>query len=235
MKKNIKWTMVMILICVVLTSSTVFASDSKNVNLTEQPSEEFVDTLTKLFNENNVKYRVVNKDGTDVTEKFITQYRESYADRNYAEIRDAIADYSLLITWTEIVYETKARGYLITGTAYNYYAGSVVSKKYQPGKAFEFRGSVTGKYQFNNETGMIQFYDNGKFNLEYFGGGALYSGQAYDISTGVKLSTDKKTITYTAQFSLACSLGSPDIPGLLIWTEYFGPYTVTAIGRGEVV
>ena len=67
-------------------------------------------------------------------------------------------------------------------------------------------------------------------NIESFNAGALFSYEQFGTSTNAKLAADKKSVTFSAEFSITLCFNSLNLPGISWWEEDFGPYKGSVTG-----
>lgn len=208
-------------------SGTVFATNSiKEDGGLTGPTQLFFEVCDNLFAKSST-YRVIDKNGKDVTSQFLNDYQDYYFSGNYQAIWNAIVNRSDTISWEN---ELPSPQLLMNGSASESFYKLGTTTEHMPGKSFEMLYTVSGTYKYHDGTGQISEYSNAVLNIESFNAGALFSYEQFGTSTNAKLAADKKSVTFSAEFSITLCFNSLNLPGISWWEEDFGPYKGSVTG-----
>lgn len=91
--------------------------------------------------------------------------------------------------------------------------------------------TISGTYRYHDSTGQISECSDAVLDITRFDAGALFSYKQFATSTNSRISNDKKSVTFSARFSITLSYNALNVPGITWWTEDFGPYSNSVTGR----
>jgi len=227
-KKNFRRISSMVLaVCLLMVmSTTAFAMESDNEDGLTGPTNLFIDVCDDLFEENS-NYRAIDKNGVDVTGNFLSTYRSAYMSGNYEVIWNAVKNSLSVISWKNEIPQTRL---LMNGSASDSFYVLDETTDHMPGKTFEMLYTISGTYKYHDSTGQISECSDAVLDIEAFNAGALFTYELFGVSTNSRISTDRKSVTFSATFSLTLCFNSLNIPGFTWWEEDFGPYSNSVTG-----
>lgn len=215
MKKKIYSLTACFILLAALTCSpivNVHASNQQNIdytssNQTVNVSSNFIDFCNEFF-ENYTEFKVLDKDGNNITELFYNENYSSYEKENFINI------YQYALNNVDVFKKST-----ITEENSNQRA-SIQTKKYsdwfykleQSGKKtpdFEMQYFLSGSYNYNYNTGVITSATSPTFSLTYCTLKGVWSYKTINISTKSTIASNKYSMTASCSFDLETYLGVP--------------------------
>ena len=229
MKKVFRsFSYVLFVVCLLtLLSIVAFAQESNNDGGLKGPTNLFIEVCDNLFAENS-NYRAIDKNGFDVTESFLSAHQAEYNSRNYMAIWNSVKGDLSVISWTV---ESLQPYLLMSGSVSESFYVLGETTDHMPGKTFEMTYTISGTYRYHDSTGQISECSDAVLDITRFDAGALFSYKQFATSTNSRISNDKKSVTFSARFSITLSYSALNGPGITWWTEDFGPYSNSVTGR----
>ena len=228
MKRTIKKiSSCLLVVCLLmLMSVTAFAQDETEEYGLTGPTELFIDVCDDFFTENS-NYKAIDKNGNDVTEAFLGESRNDYLQGDYDKIWNAVKNDLAAISWENDIPQTML---LMNKSVSDSFYVLDETKEHMKGKTFEMLYTISGTYMYHDSNGQVSECSDAVLDIESFNAGALFSYEQFGTSTSAKIAGNRKSVTFSAKFSITLSCASLNIPGLTLWTEDFGPYSNSVTG-----
>ena len=227
MKKSIKRVSQLLLVGLMVLSMSLasFAADGElGSEGVLGPTELFINTYTDLF-EQRKPCHVIDNAGNDITASFVSTYESAYNSGDFESIWRYVRDNVDVIMWSNPVQTKQTRADISSTASQTYYKLGTTQSR--PQTTFEMRYTVSGNYKYHDSNGEISYYSDANVNIDAFTLGAAYAYKQVNTSTSARLANNKKSVTFSAQFSVEVSY-TPY--GFYLWTETFGPYSGSATG-----
>ncbi len=205
-----------------------------NTEIKSQSDQEISTKFKELCNSFFVtpkNYKVIDNSGNDICEEFYSANKSFYESSNYSSIQEymyANVDYFCKENIQEVNSSKSGlpvlRGAIKTKSYSDWFYKAVDSSKYCPD--FEMQYTISGTFNYNNNTGKITSYSGPDFDLSYCSLRGVWSYAAEKVSTKATIASNAYSIKASCSFKLktTCSVpvGEISVPG---FSETFGPFT----------
>ena len=218
--------MAVVYIC--LFSTTALAAEYSKEAERYGPLELFTEVCEGFFETHRGTYRALDKDGNDVTDKFLEEYQMAYENGQYSIIAEGFDNELSTITWAEDIEKTRnTRDLTISDSVKQiFYIRETVTFGVQK-ESFELKVAVGGDYEYLNSTGIIIGHDQGSFTTVSYSAASYCSCNVSNVTTNGKLSSNKKSVCFSATFNVTFSFKKL---GVETDKKVLGPYTKSLTG-----
>lgn len=180
-------------------------------------SEEFI-KLCNEFYANPLKYKVIDFQNQDVSQKFYENVRRKHIEKNYDEIWKYFADNAYAFEWYEsqIGSDISTRAIVPMRTRkYRLQSGTTKSK---PQTTFQVGYYIDSTCYVDSLTGKITGKGNTTVTVQEIHIGASYSGRLVSSSASQSINANGKSVTVTVNTKFAFTFY---LKNVAVYTDYF--------------
>ena len=218
-----------VLLCITLLLSTLSVNATENGEMVSSlATPRFIEICVDFFNDVD-EYSVLNAAGSDVTEQFKQENQAAFNNGDYDSIWSYFCDGNYVFSWSNEESIPSTRGTLHVTASDSFYT-TVTVKNHTPKKTIEVGYTITGRYDVNDLAGTIMAAFAPTVDITYGGLGSQFTASTNSISTDKRISSDKKTVTFSAQFYTDV-IYHEYVTGAGLWTERLGPIKGSVTGR----
>ncbi len=204
-------------------SINTFAKESDNSKT--KPSEIFHQFCQEYFKSPD-DYKVIDKEGNDINETFLTDNLASFNESNIDSIWDYtkknVSKFSKVLVNNEDPSVISPYATVKKDVSEWFYEVETSGVKVPD---FEFQYTISGSYTYDIAKGTILSYVGPYLSIDYCSLGGVWDYEPTNVSTRGTISSDKYKITFSASFKMIVELTVPigdiGIPG---YTETLGGY-----------
>lgn len=168
------------------------------------PNQDFVEVYSDFF-ENQNRYWVINKDGADVTTEFWKTYYADYSEGIFNRIFAYVMDNDCTLEWDssdqEIMNVSSRATFLTYTISHTFYKQIDISELYG-GTTAGVKYTVRGSYTVNDGYDKIISKTDAELDIDQFISGSNYPCYLESSSTSQSISSDSKTVDFSASFKV---------------------------------
>lgn len=211
-----------LMLCTTLATCQMAYANESNILSVSEPPQEFIHDYSNLFQYPEV-YSVMDHNGTDITDTFISTYEDAYTSHDFQTIWDAVAENNYKLSWPEMASIAPSAFLHLTPT--QVFAELLDLSDLVNNKRVYMRYFLTGDYTVNDSSGYISGYNNPRFGGIECSPGDLFQVDATNIVTYTPtLNTEKTEIIFAASFNVHATYGEY-YTGVTLKETDLGPFS----------